>query len=236
MGLGEILVSVAIITSWGPGSSTPGAPSWSEAAWGWRGVSRHRSPDRCHAAALTQDVRLVLTSHSSRPEHRGRTPVAREYSISGGEIDADHLARQASVMGQASPRFLLRAGLGEESTCLDRGCGQGHVAIAMAQVVDPAVTARAGDLDEVAERTANPNVLGRREGVPGRAHLEHGAGHRGGGRGDDRDIDAVVAGLRAAAQEETVSHQQRCTNKGSTPPARQSSSADRLTRRARPAQ
>jgi ubiquinone/menaquinone biosynthesis C-methylase UbiE len=61
--------------------------------------------------------------------------VAGEYTIAGGAAEADRLARQADVMGEATFAFLERSGLRRGAACLDLGCGEGQVSIAMARVV-----------------------------------------------------------------------------------------------------
>jgi ubiquinone/menaquinone biosynthesis C-methylase UbiE len=58
-----------------------------------------------------------------------------EYSIQGGRSDADRLARQAKVMARATEAFLADAGLGPGWACLDVGCGDGQVTLAMARAV-----------------------------------------------------------------------------------------------------
>lgn len=60
--------------------------------------------------------------------------MAGEYTIAGGAAEADRLARQADVMAEATLAFLERSGLRGAATCLDLGCGEGQVSIAMARV------------------------------------------------------------------------------------------------------
>jgi SAM-dependent methyltransferase len=60
-----------------------------------------------------------------------------EYTIAGGLTDAQRLARQAHVMAQATEAFLVRVGLASGWECLDVGCGDGQVTIAMARVAGP---------------------------------------------------------------------------------------------------
>jgi ubiquinone/menaquinone biosynthesis C-methylase UbiE len=60
--------------------------------------------------------------------------VAGEYTIAGGLADARRLARQAHVMAAATADFLARAGLAPGAACLDVGCGDGQVTIAMARL------------------------------------------------------------------------------------------------------
>jgi len=57
----------------------------------------------------------------------------REYTIAGGLTDAQRLARQAHVMARATEAFLARVGLASAWSCLDVGCGDGQVTIAMAR-------------------------------------------------------------------------------------------------------
>ena len=56
-----------------------------------------------------------------------------EYTIAGGLTDAQRLARQAHVMAGATQRFLDGVGLTTGWSCLDVGCGDGQVTIAMAR-------------------------------------------------------------------------------------------------------
>jgi ubiquinone/menaquinone biosynthesis C-methylase UbiE len=63
--------------------------------------------------------------------------VAGEYTIAGGLADARRLARQAQVMQAATAAFLTRAGLAAGAACLDVGCGDGQVTIAMARRAAP---------------------------------------------------------------------------------------------------
>lgn len=83
--------------------------------------------------------------------------MACEYTIARGLADAQRLARQAHVMAQATEAFLARVGLASGWSCLDVGCGDGQVTIAMARVGARAVGADVDDeaLDiarEAAER------------------------------------------------------------------------------------
>ena len=63
--------------------------------------------------------------------------MAGEYTIVGGLADAQRLARQARVMAEASEAFLSGLGLAPGWSCLDVGCGDGQVTIAMAQTAGP---------------------------------------------------------------------------------------------------
>jgi SAM-dependent methyltransferase len=60
--------------------------------------------------------------------------VPGEYTIAGGLTDAQRLARQAHVMAAATDAFLSEVGLASGWACLDVGCGDGQVTVAMAQV------------------------------------------------------------------------------------------------------
>ncbi len=73
-----------------------------------------------------------------------------EYSIQGGRSDADRLARQANVMAHATEAFLADAGLCPGWACLDVGCGDGQVTLAMARAVGPAGRVVGIDIDSEA--------------------------------------------------------------------------------------
>ena len=60
---------------------------------------------------------------------------APRYTIAGGTRDADRLARQARIMAQASLAFLEDAGARAGAACVDVGCGDGQVALALKEVV-----------------------------------------------------------------------------------------------------
>ncbi|MHC1559250.1 class I SAM-dependent methyltransferase [Actinomycetospora sp. C-140] len=70
------------------------------------------------------------------------------YTIAGGATDADRLARQATVMASATVRFLESAGLRPGATCVDVGCGDGQVTVAMARAVEPAGRVVGVDVDD----------------------------------------------------------------------------------------
>jgi ubiquinone/menaquinone biosynthesis C-methylase UbiE len=73
--------------------------------------------------------------------------VAGEYAIAGGLADAQRLARQAHVMAQATGAFLSGLGLASGWACLDVGCGDGQVTIAMARTAGPGGRAVGVDVD-----------------------------------------------------------------------------------------
>ena len=70
------------------------------------------------------------------------------YTIAGGRADAGRLARQARVMAQATDALLDRVGVGAGWRCLDVGCGDGQVALALARTAGPTGEVVGIDLDE----------------------------------------------------------------------------------------
>jgi ubiquinone/menaquinone biosynthesis C-methylase UbiE/catechol 2,3-dioxygenase-like lactoylglutathione lyase family enzyme len=84
--------------------------------------------------------------------------VEPEYTIRGGRSDARRLERQARVMAAASARFLSDAGLREGWACLDVGCGDGAMTVAMARAAGAGGRAVGVDIDadalEVAREAA----------------------------------------------------------------------------------
>jgi ubiquinone/menaquinone biosynthesis C-methylase UbiE len=64
--------------------------------------------------------------------------------------DADRLARQAHVMASATAAFLARVGVQPDWRCLDVGCGDGQVTLALARAVGPDGRAIGIDIDEAA--------------------------------------------------------------------------------------
>ena len=72
------------------------------------------------------------------------------YAIEGGRADADRLARQARVMAEATAAFLGRVGLGAGWACLDVGCGDGQVTLALARAAGPTGRALGIDVDQQA--------------------------------------------------------------------------------------
>jgi ubiquinone/menaquinone biosynthesis C-methylase UbiE len=86
-----------------------------------------------------------------------------EYTIAGGLTDAQRLARQAHVMARATEAFLARVGLASGWSCLDVGCGDGQVTVAMARVAGP--SARTVGLDVDAEALDIAREAAERAGV-----------------------------------------------------------------------
>jgi ubiquinone/menaquinone biosynthesis C-methylase UbiE len=72
------------------------------------------------------------------------------YTIEGGRADADRLARQARVMAEATGAFLSRLGVRAGWACLDVGCGDGQVTLALARAVAPSGRSLGIDIDEQA--------------------------------------------------------------------------------------
>src|SRR5919202_1658217 len=70
-----------------------------------------------------------------------------EYTIAGGLADAQRLARQAHVMASQSSAFLSRIGLASGWACLDVGCEDGQVTLAMAGAAGPSGRAVGVDMD-----------------------------------------------------------------------------------------
>lgn len=89
--------------------------------------------------------------------------MAGEYTIAGGLADAQRLARQAHVMAEATEAFLSRLGLASGWACLDVGCGDGQVSVAMARVAGPSGRVVGVDIDVEALELAREAV--RRAGV-----------------------------------------------------------------------
>src|SRR5262245_45733186 len=83
---------------------------------------------------------------------------ARGYPIEGGRTDADRQARLARVMAGATASFLSRIGVGAGWACLDVGCGDGQVTLALARAVGTSGRAVGIDTDgealECARRSA----------------------------------------------------------------------------------
>jgi len=90
--------------------------------------------------------------------------VPVEYTIAGGLSDAHRLARQAHVMAAASGAFLARVGLADGWACLDVGCGDGQVTIALAEAAGPSGLTVGVDIDGGALDLAR--AAAARAGVP----------------------------------------------------------------------
>jgi ubiquinone/menaquinone biosynthesis C-methylase UbiE len=89
--------------------------------------------------------------------------VAGEYAVAGGLADAQRLARLAHVMAESTEAFLCGLGLGPGWGCLDVGCGDGQVAIAMARLAGPGGRVVGVDID--AEALELARQAAKREGV-----------------------------------------------------------------------
>ena len=96
--------------------------------------------------------------------------MAGEYTIAGGLADAQRLARQAHVMAEATEAFLSGLGLASGSACLDVGCGDGQVTVAMARVAGP--TGRVVGIDIGDEALELARQTAKRAGVS--AEFVHG--------------------------------------------------------------
>jgi 2-polyprenyl-3-methyl-5-hydroxy-6-metoxy-1,4-benzoquinol methylase len=72
----------------------------------------------------------------SATELRGNSQPAH-YVIRGGKEGKERLNLIATVMLPHTTQLLERVGLGEGMTCLDVGCGGGHVTLLMANLVGP---------------------------------------------------------------------------------------------------
>ena len=84
--------------------------------------------------------------------------MAGEYTIVGGLADAQRLARQAHVMAEATEEFLSGLGLASGWACLDVGCGDGQVTVAMARVAGPSGRVVGVDIDVEALELAREAV------------------------------------------------------------------------------
>jgi 2-polyprenyl-3-methyl-5-hydroxy-6-metoxy-1,4-benzoquinol methylase len=96
--------------------------------------------------------------------------VAGEYTIAGGLADAQRLARQAPVMAEATEAFLSGLGLASGWACVDVGCGDGQVTVAMARVAGPTGRVVGIDIDDEALEPARQAA--KRAGVS--AEFVHG--------------------------------------------------------------
>ena len=86
------------------------------------------------------------------------------YTIEVGRADAGRLARQARVMARATDELLARVGVGTGWRCLDVGCGDGQVALALARAVRPNGEVVGIDVDEGALEIAR--AAARDAGLP----------------------------------------------------------------------
>ena len=96
--------------------------------------------------------------------------MAGEYTIAGGLADAQRLARGAHLMGEATEAFLSGLGLASGWACLDVGCGDGQVTVAMARVAGPTGRVVGIDIDDEALELARQAA--KRAGVS--AEFVHG--------------------------------------------------------------
>ena len=76
------------------------------------------------------------------------------YAIRGGEEGARRLDLLAQTVGPATEMFLAGAGIASGMTCLDVGCGAGHVSRHLAALVGPGGRVVGLDLDPVKLATA----------------------------------------------------------------------------------
>lgn len=115
------------------------------------------------ARGLANCVNAAWDAWLSQVPGRSVSPVAGEYTITGGLADARRLARQAQVMRDATAAFLTRAGLAPGTASLDVGCGDGQVTIAMARRAAPHGLAVGVDVD--ADALAIARAAAARAGV-----------------------------------------------------------------------
>jgi ubiquinone/menaquinone biosynthesis C-methylase UbiE len=80
------------------------------------------------------------------------------YTIRGGHADADRLERQAEVMAAATAALLDRVGLQPGWACIDFGCGDGQVTVAMAHAVGAGGRAVGIDIDKEAIEIARTSA------------------------------------------------------------------------------
>jgi SAM-dependent methyltransferase len=99
--------------------------------------------------------------------------VTGEYTITGGLADAQRLARQAHIMAAATEAFLASLDLPLGCACLDVGCGDGQVTIALARMAGPGGRVVGVDVD--AEALALAREAAQRAGVDAE-FAEHDAG------------------------------------------------------------
>jgi ubiquinone/menaquinone biosynthesis C-methylase UbiE len=80
--------------------------------------------------------------------------MATTYAIRGGEEGARRLDLLAQVMGPTTDALLAGSGISPGMTCLDIGCGAGHVSRVLAERVGPSGRVVGIDLDPVKLATA----------------------------------------------------------------------------------
>ena len=71
------------------------------------------------------------------------------YAVRGGEEGARRLDLLDRIMGPVTDAFLEESGISPGSTCLDVGCGAGHVSRALAARVGPGGRVVGLGLDQV---------------------------------------------------------------------------------------
>jgi 2-polyprenyl-3-methyl-5-hydroxy-6-metoxy-1,4-benzoquinol methylase len=85
-------------------------------------------------------------------EGGGHRPTT--YAIRGGEEGARRLDLLAQTLGPTTEAFLASAGIASGMTCLDMGCGAGHVSRHLATLVGPTGRVVGVDFDPVKLATA----------------------------------------------------------------------------------
>jgi ubiquinone/menaquinone biosynthesis C-methylase UbiE len=113
-----------------------------------------------HAAGDTANAPVpARLRRTERPPESAYAPtMPHEYTIAPGLADAQRLARIAHVMAEATEAFLDGLGLAPGWACLDAGCGDGQVTIAMARVAGPSGRAVGVDTDAEALELAREAV------------------------------------------------------------------------------
>ncbi|MEO8028596.1 MAG: methyltransferase domain-containing protein, partial [Bryobacteraceae bacterium] len=71
------------------------------------------------------------------------------YIIRGGVEGRDRLRILSRLMAPSTHAVLLRAGLSPGMSCFEIGCGSGHLAFDMAQIVGPFGKVLGTDIDEL---------------------------------------------------------------------------------------
>src|SRR5260370_30328490 len=80
------------------------------------------------------------------------------YAIGGGQEGKDRLKLLSDVMLPTTSQLLSTIGLGAGMTCLDVGCGGGHVTLLMAGLVGPLGTVVGTDSDREILALAPPDT------------------------------------------------------------------------------